>query len=148
MMGRNVAATVLAALLLLLSLLSSLIGLAPPDVQAQALTANGATYVVLHSDTVTNTNGTVARCTHGTDGGYSTLAMQVTGIITATINWEATIDGTNYVAVPVTNINGSAITTATANGLYRVTCTGLTNLRARTSAWTSGTIDVAGWLVQ
>lgn len=136
------------ALLLLAALLAPFILLAP-DAQAQSLSANGAAYVVLQNDTVTNTNGTVARCTHGMDGGYSTLAVQVTGIVTATINWEGTIDGSTYVAVPVTNINsGNAATTATANGLYRVTCTGLTNLRARTSGWGGGTIDVAGWLVQ
>jgi hypothetical protein len=140
--------TPVVALLLLATLLAPFVWLAP-EAQAQSLSANSATYVVLHNDTVTNTNGTGARCTHGTDGGYTSLAVQVKGIVTATINWEATIDGANYVAVPVTNINsGSAATTATADGLYRVTCTGITNLRARTSSWTSGTIDVAGWLVQ
>ena len=148
-MQKRLFAPVLAALLLLCALLAPLIGLAPPEAQAQSLSANQATYVVLQSAVATNTNGTAVRCTHGTDGGYETLAVQVTGIVTATVNWEASIDGSTYVAVPVTNINsGNAATTATADGLYRLTCTGLTNVRARTSSWTSGTISIAGWLVQ
>lgn len=89
-------------------------------------------------------NGT-AVSTVDVDGAFTVLAMQVTGISTATITFEATIDDTNWVAVQVTNLNdGSESTTATADGIYRLTCLGLNQVRARISAWTSGTIYVTG----
>lgn len=82
------------------------------------------------------------------DGAYSYIAMQITGITTATITFEGTIDDTNWVALNTTNLGtGVAATEATANGLYGVTVLGLTRVRARVSAWTSGTIYVTGNVV-
>jgi len=46
-------------------------------------------------------------------------------------------------AVPLAT--GTAATTATAAGLYRVDTRGLVALRARVSAFTSGTIDAVGY---
>jgi hypothetical protein len=90
-------------------------------------------------------NGTVIDTTAISDGALTVLAMQITGITTATITFEATIDGTNWVAVQATNLNdGSEASTATADGIYRLTCLGLRQVRARISAWTSGTIYVTG----
>jgi hypothetical protein len=78
-------------------------------------------------------------------GGFNTLAMQVEGITTATITFEATVDGSNWVAVQATNLtSGTAATTATADGLYRLDVSGLYQVRARISAYTSGTINVTG----
>jgi len=92
-------------------------------------------------------NGTAMECTAATRGAMTVLTMQVQGITTATITFEATIDGSNWVAVQATNLNsGSAATTATADGLYRLTVLGLVSVRARISAWTSGTITVTGIL--
>jgi hypothetical protein len=89
-------------------------------------------------------NGTVIVTTELDGGAMTAVTFQVTGITTATITWEATIDGT-WVAVQATNLNsGTAATTATADGLYRFTCLGLMQVRARISAWTSGTITVTG----
>lgn len=79
------------------------------------------------------------------DGGYVTLTAQVQGITTATVTWEATIDGTNWVAVQFTNLtDGVDATTATSDGLYRIVISGFAQVRARISAWTSGTITVTG----
>ncbi len=90
-------------------------------------------------------NGTVIVTTELDGGAMTALTFQVTGITTATITWEAMIDGTNWVAVQVKNLNsGTEATTATADGLYRFTCLGLMQVRARISAWTSGTIYVTG----
>ena len=92
-------------------------------------------------------NGTAMDCTAATRGAMTVLTMQVTGITTATITFEGTIDGTNFVAVQATNLNsGSAATTATADGLYRITVLGLVSVRARISAYTSGTITITGIL--
>lgn len=90
-------------------------------------------------------NGTVIDTTIISDGALTVVTMQITGITTATITFEATIDGTNWVAVQASNLNdGTDATTATADGIYRLTCLGLLKVRARVSAWTSGTIYVTG----
>jgi hypothetical protein len=75
--------------------------------------------------------------------GFSLLGVQVQGISTATITWEATIDGTNWQGVRATPLaTGTAAATATADGLYTIDVRGLASVRARISAWTSGTITV------
>lgn len=92
-------------------------------------------------------NGTSIECTGGTRGAMTVLTMQIAGISGDTITFEATIDGSNWVAVQATNLNsGSAATTATANGLYRLTVLGLLSVRARISTYSAGTITVNGIL--
>lgn len=102
-------------------------------------------YQTMQSAAVATGNGTAIETTGVDTGGCTTLAMQITGITTATVTFEATIDGTNWVAVLATNItSGSAATTATANGIYRMDCSALVSVRARISAWTSGAVTVTG----
>lgn len=101
----------------------------------------------LQGSAVATGNGTSVDCVDG-DGAYTLLTVQVQGITTATITWEATIDESTWVAVPFTNLaTGTAATTATADGLYRFTIAGLVSVRARISSYTSGTINVRGILV-
>lgn len=103
---------------------------------------------ILQSAAEATGNGTAVTCTSGGEGSYATLTAQVEGITTATITWEAIIDGTNWVAVqaiPLTT--GTAATTATADGIYRINVTGLAQVRARISAWTEGAITITGYLV-
>ncbi|MBM3747447.1 MAG: hypothetical protein FJW34_16805, partial [Acidobacteria bacterium] len=77
--------------------------------------------------------------------GLAAVAVQIAGITTATIAFEANVDKTNWVAVQAVNLNdGSVGATATADGLYLVSTTGLKQLRCRVSAWTAGTITVIG----
>lgn len=93
-------------------------------------------------------NGTEMRATDVSSGGNAVFCAQVQGITTATITWEATIDGTNWVAVRAENLSdGAEATTATADGLYRITALGLVKLRARISSYTAGTINVTGVVV-
>lgn len=102
------------------------------------------TRVVMQSAAVATGNGTVLPCTNASDGARTTATVQITGIITATVTFEAQIDGT-YVAIQFTNLNSGAVaTTATADGIYRATILGLSDMRARISAWTSGTITITG----
>jgi len=78
-------------------------------------------------------------------GGLPVVGLQVTGITTATITFEGTVDGSNWVAVRALNLGTGAVgTTATADGLYQVPVAGLDELRARISAYTTGTITVVG----
>jgi hypothetical protein len=66
------------------------------------------------------------------------ITFQVVGTFTATLSFEATIDGTNWVAVLATNLNsGTAATSTAAAGLFRVDATGFTRFRVRVSAFTS-----------
>lgn len=78
--------------------------------------------------------------------GYNDLVLQVTGITTATITAEASNDeGSNWATIAGTNLaTAASATTITANGLYRYDVGGLQRVRARISAYTSGTIDVHG----
>jgi hypothetical protein len=90
-------------------------------------------------------NGTEVICTDLAES-FDDLTLQVVGITTATITWEASIDNTNWVAVLATNLNsGATATTTTANGLFRVQVTGFLKFRARISAYTAGTITVSGY---
>ena len=76
-------------------------------------------------------------------GGLSAVGLQVTGITTATITVEATVDGVTWVALPVLNLNSLVSgATVTANGFYACFFVGADQLRARISAYTSGSITV------
>jgi hypothetical protein len=104
-------------------------------------------YTILQSAAVAVGNGTAVVPTNSDEGAFTLLTLQIVGITTATITWEASVDGTNYVAVNARNVNTQVVaTTATADGLYRINATGYFSLRARISAWTSGTIYVYGLL--
>lgn len=98
--------------------------------------------ITMQDSAVALGNGLAVSC-----GDSGTLVMQVTGITSATITFEATVDGTNYVAVPVMNMNlGSIATTTTANGLFGLSVAGLVAIRARISTYATGTIVVTGRL--
>jgi len=103
--------------------------------------------VVMQPAAVATGNGTAIECTEVAGGACKQLALQVQGITTATITWEATIDSTNWKGLLVTPLDtGTAALTATADGIFRVDVTGLAQFRARISAWTSGAITVTGIL--
>lgn len=86
-------------------------------------------------------NGTPMPVTEIDNEPVATTVVQVTGIATATITWEGTVDGTNWAGLMATALaTGTAAATATANGLYRLDVRGLLQVRARISAYTAGTI--------
>lgn len=112
------------------------------------LTSGGEYAVVpMQSAAVATGDGTVMYPTSKTMGAFNTLTAQVKGITTVTITWEGTVDGTNYVGflmAPVTT--GTGALTATADGIYRGTVAGFTQVRARISTWTTGATTVTGVL--
>jgi len=93
----------------------------------------------LQAAAVANGNGTVADV-----AGLTWLGIQIVGITTATINFETSLDGSTWVALPVTSliVAGTVVTSATADGAFRVNVGGLSLVRARISGWSAGTITV------
>jgi hypothetical protein len=97
--------------------------------------------LVMQSVAVATGNGVVMDTSD-----VATLAMQVTGTFVGTVTFEGTIDNSTWVAIQTVNLSdGSVGTTATAAGLYACSVAGLRQVRARVSAWTSGTITVTGF---
>lgn len=76
--------------------------------------------------------------------GKSGIAIQVTGTWVGTLQFEGTVDGTNWViingVVAGTSTPGS---TTTTNGVIRVTPSGLAQVRIISTAWTSGTATIS-----
>ena len=92
------------------------------------------------SAAVANGNGTAADV-----GGLAAVGVQVEGITTATVNFEATIDGSTWYAVQGVNLNDGAVATSTtADALFLVPVAGVDQLRCRISGWSVGTITVTG----
>jgi hypothetical protein len=80
------------------------------------------------------------------------VVLQVTGTFTGTITFEASVDGTNYVAIAMkasTQTTATTlVTTATAAGVFSLNIQGLPNFRARMSAYTSGDAVVTASLAR
>lgn len=65
-----------------------------------------------------------------------------------TINFEGTVDGTNYAAMQATILSGaSSATGTTATGIWSASVAGLLNVRTRISAYSAGTVTVVGTAV-
>ena len=72
--------------------------------------------------------------------GQSAATAQVTGTWVATLQFEGTLDGTNWIPINAVAASTSGPTpVTTVNGLYRITPAGLTTFRINTTAYTSGT---------
>lgn len=71
------------------------------------------------------------------------VGVQVTGTFSGTLQFEMTIDGTNFVAVSTTSVTtGTAATTTTATGVFFYNVVGAMSVRVSSTAWTSGTAVV------
>lgn len=75
---------------------------------------------------------------------YGTVAIQITGTFVATAQIEGSVDGgTTYVAIQALRRGGSTPTsTLTAPDIVLVDGAGLTNIRVRLTAYSSGTVAV------
>lgn len=76
--------------------------------------------------------------------GSSTFSLDLRGTFSGTMVVEGTVDGTNWLAIPVRPVNIATIAylagvTGTVAGIWTGKCAGYRNLRARCSAYTSGT---------
>lgn len=86
-------------------------------------------------------NAAVTMTTEGT-GSYG---VQITGTFSATLSFEATIDGTNWFAVNAAPIAGTSIPvqSTTTTGQWVVPDKGFDQFRVRVSSYTSGTAVVS-----
>lgn len=76
--------------------------------------------------------------------GTSSTAIQVTGTFVATLQFEGTVDGTNWVSFYVTpNGTAATVTSATGTGVWQGKSGGFSSVRVRASAYTSGTAVVS-----
>lgn len=106
-------------------------------------------YEIMQNAAAATADGTVLYANDAESGAYAVVAFQVTGTWTGTISFEATVDGSNWVALEVESVGNSATlaTSTTANGIFRAVVLGLSQVRARLT-WTSGTsVTVVGQLV-
>ncbi len=80
--------------------------------------------------------------------GEANTAFQLTGTWSATVTFEASNDNTNWTSIYAyragDNSISQTVTNSTNNDIYRCTTAGFGYVRARCSAYTSGTIVVTG----
>lgn len=89
------------------------------------------------------TTCTAGVCVETPLSDYGAAWLQVTGTFTATLQFEGTVDGATWFAVPANPITGAAVTSATAAGNWQFQAAGLSSFRVRASAYTSGVAIVA-----
>lgn len=76
---------------------------------------------------------------------YGGVGLQLTISATATVTFETTADGTNWVSaacVSVADTSGTLTSTATSSGAYQCNVSGMSLFRARISSFGSGTVTV------
>jgi len=95
---------------------------------------------ILQQNANANGNGTPARL----NGIYGSLTVQVIGAgWTGVINFEASIDGTNWIAIQGHNLNSGALVTSTSTpGIFVFQINGIAYFRARQSGYTAGNVTV------
>lgn len=105
--------------------------------------ARGGSYFhkMLHDAAAATGNGVSVPCVSTQEGFKTAVGIQISGTFVGTITFEGTVDGANWVAVEVEDLNDRTwTTTATAPGLFRAVSLGLLYFRARISAYSSGAI--------
>jgi len=99
--------------------------------------------VVMQNAAAATGNGTVLPM-----DGAKAAAFQVTGTFTATITFEATVNGVDWVTYALSDISTTTRTHQTTQNSASIyvadDAAGLAAIRARISAHTSGTVTVMG----
>jgi hypothetical protein len=73
--------------------------------------------------------------------GCSAVSLQVTGTWVGQVEFEGTIDGTNYQSVEASN-GTQTVNATTTNDIFLLPGAGYLTIRARASSWTSGTANI------
>lgn len=97
---------------------------------------------ILHpreNQTATATLGAVNAAVEVFCDGCGTVTIDLRGTFSATIQVQGTIDGSNWLLIPMRSQLGGAFAAGmTAAGLYQGSCAGFTKVRAIATAYTSG----------
>lgn len=81
--------------------------------------------------------------THMPMVGMNAVALQLSGTFTATVTFEATVNGTNWITMGMTPISGGSVaTTGTAAGIWYSAVKGLAAVRGRITTYTDGPVTV------
>jgi len=111
---------------------------------------SGAAPIALASGTPTtatlqNAAGAVGNGTSMDVSGLAVATLDVQGTFVATVVFEGSVDDTVWYPLNATNLGtGLIASSTTGNGVFQISVAGLKSIRARISAWTSGTITVKG----
>ena len=109
------------------------------SVVAQAQTANGLINAASTDCSTANSCVTVAP-----NVPTSSVGVELTGTFAGTFQFEGTIGGSTWVAVNATPVaSTTAVTSATAAGVWQIAAAGLTGVRVRCSTYSSGAANVA-----
>ena len=117
-------------------------GLTNTELRATPVSISGSTTTV---DTTTSGNITaISQSVALALNGKSGVAVQITGTWIGTLQFEGTIDGTNWVAINgVVAGTSTPGQTTTTNGIVRLTPSGLAQVRVTSTAFTSGTAVIS-----
>ncbi len=121
------------------------LGLALLVMAVPAEAQSGVAFLKTGALTATNSACTATACVQmPVIAAANGVGIQITGTFVGTITFEVSVDGTNWVAAAaaVTVATEARVTTATAPGLWQINVAGYTGMRARCTAFTSGTITV------
>lgn len=105
----------------------------------------GDLVVSLNEIGLSQASGTISALNGAVDfEGDGAIVAQLTGTWDATVTFEATVDGTNWVAVQGLPTTGTtSVTTTTGNGIWQFALGGIGEFRVRASSYSSGTINVS-----
>jgi hypothetical protein len=129
----NTGAVVLAAGSAAFGKLAANSGVDIGDVDVTSMPAN-----VTASGTLTAAAQTVSVTP---PNGCSAASLQITGTWVGQIEFEGTVDGTNYQAIEASN-GTQTVNATTTNDIFLLPGAGYLTIRTRASSWTSGTANI------
>jgi len=103
--------------------------------------------LVIATATTSSTTGTIAALdgavTLTSLSGLGVVGVQITGTWTATLTFQGSVDGTNYVTLTgQDSAYAGPVTATTANGVFLLYSAGYASVRVIATAYTSGTATV------
>ena len=112
----------------------------PGTTNAVSLAASVPATTTMQSAAVAVGNGTSLDV-----NGFATTIIELSGTFVATIAFEASIDDVTWNAISAVQTGTTSLSsTATTIGLFRLSTAGIKSIRARISAYTSGSVTAKG----